>query len=455
MKMRMDKRIISVILSLIMLLSIAVLFYSMNLKTPLYKDDYSYSYTFAYTENKFKIETFEQVIESQINHYKVMNGRAVAHTLAQSFLIFDKAVFNVINTAAFVGLILLIVYHACGKLIAKPFYIVVAFSVLFLLTPRFGESFLWLTASCTYLWGILLVLLYLVPFKNSYAGTIKLEITTKIVLMPFYFVLSVFAGNTSENIGAALIVMSIMYMLFTCIKFHRLPVFEIVGIFGNIVGFLLLIFAPGQQMRLGNSGGFGDFGDIIERFINITELYFEKFGILLIPILIIFAIGLIRHRKISNVTETLIYFVGMLVSVYSMTLSPYFPERVLSGPCILSAITIISLIEWAFGDISALPKVVLGLIISLLLIFVVTVTFSEAYSELSEIHTASLVRENVIRIQKNNGNSEIEVPSIYAASRYSPFDSYGDLNDDSDTWPNSALAMYYGVDKIIKQNISE
>ena len=92
------KRITSLFSFFILLVLIAVQIYVLNSETALCRDDYSYSYTFAVKENKFRITNFREVIESQINHYKVMNGRAVTHTIAQTFLIFEKSVFNIFNT---------------------------------------------------------------------------------------------------------------------------------------------------------------------------------------------------------------------------------------------------------------------------------------------------------------------------------------------------------------------
>ena len=84
-----QSRIWSVVLTAVILLSVFVLMFEFTSKTPLYKDDYSYSYTFAVKENKFRISTIKELIDSQINHYKVMNGRIVPHTLAQAFLMTD------------------------------------------------------------------------------------------------------------------------------------------------------------------------------------------------------------------------------------------------------------------------------------------------------------------------------------------------------------------------------
>ncbi len=447
-----SKRVLSFILALAVLASIAVFFYILNTKTPLYKDDYSYSYTFAVRENKFKIENFEQVIESQINHYKVMNGRAVAHTLAQSFLIFNKSVFNILNTIAFILLIYLISVYASGTYKVRAQYLLAVFALLWLFTPRFGESFLWLTGASNYLWGMILVFVCLLTVKFAYLGKNKLSLTTKIVLTPLYFIFAFIAGDTGENTAASLIVISIIYIAMTFVKKRKIPFMSIVGLFGNISGFLFLLLAPGQRLRLANNGGSGDFGIWLNRFCDISVAFFERLGILLIIALILLVFGFVRKRKLSELCETAVFFIGTLTSVYSMVLSPYFPDRVWSGPCILMTATLLSLVKWAFADFSYIFKITSTGVLSCFLAILFIFTYVDAYRALSLTYGADLNRQTQIKEYKKAGISTVTLESIYGHSKYDAYDAYGDLNEDYKTWPNTAIAMYYGLTEVNKKS---
>ena len=64
-----------------------IMFYLMNLYTPLFADDYDYSFSFA---SKERITSLMQIPESQFAHYFVVNGRFTTRTIAQFFLFLGK-----------------------------------------------------------------------------------------------------------------------------------------------------------------------------------------------------------------------------------------------------------------------------------------------------------------------------------------------------------------------------
>lgn len=94
-------------------LLIGGLFYALNFYTPLFADDYSYSFSFMTGE---RIESASQIIDSQIGHYQCMNGRSITHFLAQMFLLAGDQAFIFFNTFFFLILMALIYLHACGSL---------------------------------------------------------------------------------------------------------------------------------------------------------------------------------------------------------------------------------------------------------------------------------------------------------------------------------------------------
>ena len=83
----------------------AAAFFALNCMTPFYADDYSYMFTYAADAPKARITNLYELWLSQLNHYKVMNGRAVVHTLVQLFLMGEgRMLFNICNTLVFLGL---------------------------------------------------------------------------------------------------------------------------------------------------------------------------------------------------------------------------------------------------------------------------------------------------------------------------------------------------------------
>ena len=79
-------------------LLIGFLFYVLNYYTPLYADDYSYSFSASTGE---RMESIFQIVDSQIGHYQNTNGRSITHSLAQMFLLAGDDVFNFTNVIFF------------------------------------------------------------------------------------------------------------------------------------------------------------------------------------------------------------------------------------------------------------------------------------------------------------------------------------------------------------------
>ncbi|MBQ7822210.1 MAG: hypothetical protein IJ391_08020 [Clostridia bacterium] len=445
-------RIASLITLFALVLVITAQMYVLNSQTSLCRDDYSYSYTFAVTENKFRIENFRQVIESQINHYRVLNGRAVTHTLAQTFLIFDKYVFDIFNTAAFVALLLLISFHAsperrCGS----PVMLLAAFIGLWFFTPAFGDSYLWLTGACNYLWGIFIILLYLIPQSAAYSGVRAPALTTRIVLTPLYFILAVIAGATNENTGAALIVMSLLFIVANALKHRRYPFMSTVGLVGNILGFLFMILAPGQSARLESSGGFGNIAVWLERFKNISEDFFKYHKLFMLVLVILIVVAIVRKVKLAKLIRPLIFLVGTLASVYSMILSPYFPARVWSGPTVLFTLTLISFASAVLPEQLGRRGQVVVCVICCMLGYVFAQSYEQAYKDITAVKSAVEARIEVIEEHKAQGISKVALENICDNSRFTPYVDFGELNDDPKTWPNTAIAMYFGLDEVRKK----
>ncbi len=446
MKITRKKRL-SIALAALILLSVFALMLALNSKTPLYKDDYSYSYTFAVKENKFRITTLNELIDSQVNHYKVMNGRIVPHTLAQAFLMTDKTVFNVINAAAFALLVFLVYYHATKGGKNKSLTILLAaFASLFLLTPRFGESFLWLTGACNYLWGMLLMLIYLVPVTKRFTGHAK---GNSVPLSCVGLLLLGYACTlTGENTSAALIVMSALFAVYASVNLKCPDLPLIFGLIGNICGFLTVLLAPGQSVRLANNGGSGGIAVWLGRLIPITKAFLTYLWLPVAITVIFIVIGLTLRRDRRGLCKTLVFFVGGLVSVYSMVISPYFPDRVWSGPTILLTLSALSAVSFALPEGKRTASRVVALILSVCILIPVVLVIPGAYGELSFINELDKSRTEQIIAAAEKGDTSVTVDSIYGQGRYTCFDGFGDLNADSSTWPNTALAMYFGIDEV-------
>ena len=88
--------------------------YILNKNTHYVSDDFRYHFMyegFLPDKTPRRITNLKDIFYSMYNHYFMWGGRITAHALVQFILIFDKSIFNLVNSIVFVGLALLIYMH--------------------------------------------------------------------------------------------------------------------------------------------------------------------------------------------------------------------------------------------------------------------------------------------------------------------------------------------------------
>lgn len=241
---------------ILLLLTLYFLFWYLNYCTPLIFDDYIYSFAFSensmlvpFPETATRIEGFKAILSSQWTHYFSWGGRTVAHTLAQFFLWQGKFLFNFVNAACFVLLLLEICWIVNKGKVAFHFSkqdFLYAFGLLWIFSIGLGDVFVWLTLSCNYLWTTVLLLFFLIIYEHHYFfGTLFLS--NKAILFSFGFL----AGWTNEN-TVCFVILVLSYYFFYLHKggnSFRQYSSLLYGFAGLCAGYLLLMLAPGNYVR--------------------------------------------------------------------------------------------------------------------------------------------------------------------------------------------------------------
>lgn len=441
------------------LIFVALLFYILNLQTPLYADDYSYSYSFFDGE---RISDLDDIFLSLRTHYHSLNGRIILQFFSHLFLLIGKGYFNGINTISFLILGLLVFYHGIGfKYKENISLLIFIYCSLFLFTPAFGQSFLWLVGSANYLYGILLILIYLLPFRYiSRGGENKVLhpcVLTSLIIFVCMLILGFITGATNENTSIALIAMVMVFIVYY--KIHKIKIIPWMfsGLIGNIMGCFFMLTAPGELDRMEGMGGI-DIAKILKNTVRITLDIVDYFSILIFIFTLIFSIYICTKRRVSvaqkpdDLGVTMIYILGFLGSAYSMIMSPAFPDRVWSGPLVFLLIALLSLHEDTFSKIK---NEVLIQIFPIFIVFMLMVSFcvyGKALYELVKIDKQNNIRIEMIKNTVVIGKEEVYLPAIKSNSRYSCFESGGDLSWDPDEWPNIIWAKYYNISKVIRDD---
>lgn len=412
---------------------IFLIMFVLNYLTVLYADDFSYSFVWG---KNYRISSIKDIFISQINHYHMVNGRIEVHFLAQLFLLIGKKWFNIINALIYICLILEIYYFIMGTFKNSKWELLpIIHAGLWFLTPAFGENFLWLIGSCNYEIPMVLMLFYLIFYKKAIGN----KYANKNMMFVFMLLLGIVVGASNEAMGMMTLFISVIYTIIA-FKEQQNKIWMLAGILGNILGVLSIILSPGQGARLKNSGGFTNIIGIIKNIIYIVNDYFNY----LLPILLIVIIcGYIKRKEIlkDNIEHVIMIF-SSIVSVLMFSVSPQMPKRVWITAIVLILISVLKIVDVIITDHNIYK------LMAIILVIAYFFSYSVACSQVNLIRTQYFAREAEIEKQKNE--AEVKLESIFGYTKYSPYSEQGDLADEN-IWPNTAIARYYNVPKIVKK----
>lgn len=419
------------------ILAIAIIFgfiLLLNVLTPMIADDYWYSFTLGKKPNT-KVSSFSDIIGSQIAHYFWWGGRSVVHCIVQGLLMLPPFVADVFNSSVFIAYIALIYYLIKGRgKHSLPIFLLIFFSVWFL-QPSIGDTILWMTGSGNYLWGTVLILLFILPYRFYEGKTLNtLQSYTYAVL---FFIYGIIAGWTNENTGGAMIVLSILFICLFKVHKWSIPRWSVTGILGAIIGYLFMILAPGNMVRAGESMPF-DIQVFAFRFImHSTDLVYFC-GIVIIIYILLFSLSdykSINPLKMPLLQQiSLMFIIAMFASVYAMVLSPAFPPRAWFGTITFLIIGVGSIF---YSLRSILPNFSYILNISTILVSIAFLFSTyDALKDINICYTTMKDREVLIREAKLNNESGIKLKR---------FRSYTKFTHSEDRTATTALSTYHGI----------
>lgn len=420
----------------IIFISIFLMMLVLNILTPLIADDYSYSFIFS---TDHRIKNLLDVINSQAIHYMTWGGRSVAHFIAQVFLMFPKIIFSVLNSVVYTGIIYLIYRVIKGNKDDKPLLVLGIHLMIYFLTPVFGQNCLWLIGSCNYVWTTCLILLLIFNF------IIKGDKKDSILRIICMLILGILAGWTNENTSFGLIVILIGTLIINKINKEKISKWKISGLVGAILGFITMIGAPGNYAR---SSEFVDHDFIIikwlKRFIECTRGLGQYCWIFIVALIILFTIYIYNRKKINKFVY--VFILGAIFTVYSMILSPTFPERSWFGTIIFFTIAIMLLVY----DLDSIKKVFKPIIIDI--IIVLSILYGISYvclaKDINRLRTTWNYRISEIKKIKGKEDSSIEFEAFYTENWKNPNFGLVDLTEETKEWPDRDISEYYGIDSI-------
>lgn len=413
---------------------------------PYFANDFRYM---LITGTQDLVSSVSDIFVSQYRHYFDWGGRTVAHVIAQYLLYIGKPAAVVIQASCYILLILFVYYNAYGvkptlKLRLRP---LIAITILLFLQLRaYGEVVFNVVSSANYLYTLVLVLMFLLPYRISMVRPIVMP---ALLLWPLIFVLGVLAGWSNESTAAATATGLGLYLLFN-LKRHQLKFWQCIGYLGFLIGFGLLILAPGNRARLDSMEDKGF--DYIGHLLSSLQIFGET---LLVCGLLLICLGIMLYKihshciqwKEPNMYHSSMWFIYMgIFSLVLMIFSPNFPIRASTTYVVFMII-----------GIAGLSKIVLHhyhhIISKKFEKFALTAAGFFTLAVMGNVIWAYLVinenmqiRDAEILAQREQQSMNIVVkPLVLRTYKYL---YVADVRHDPNYWTNKIVANFYRIDQI-------
>ncbi|MDD3305662.1 MAG: DUF6056 family protein [Acetobacterium sp.] len=417
----------------------------LNIKTPLIADDFVYTFIFG---TSMPVMNFGDIINSQISYYTTWGGRVVAETLTQLFMFLGKDVFSLANSLCYIIFCLAVYFLAVGRTIRFELLLLTTVMIWFFI-PMFGQTIMWLTGSCNYLWCGTLILLAILPFRLYEEKQSKLlnSLWFALMMIPLFFI----SGITNENTAGAMILIMLMFCGVYYKRKIRIPLFAFSGLFFSICGFLCMIFAPGNSLRVENESAVAEVTMMVGSNPIITRLAYFAYNLYaLMPLVILAAITFVLLKNEKNKKSGVnfgIFTVAAAAAMVVMLAPPKFPPRAMFGLAafliiaVVYALSQLKLTEKRVGKVVIIPgcAILLFYIMSWGYIGVDAITVNKQY----------IARVEIIGEQKLA--EVIAVPAIVPLSSHNGMYGLKDVQTDPNHWVNRALADYFGVKNVVLQ----
>lgn len=389
---------------------------------------------FGYQINNGILDIFHR----EYIQYMTWTGRSVAHIIARIFLALPKIIFDLCNSACFVCLCVLIYKHAFDEEVKEAIYLLLIVVLLFLFAPVFGQTVLWETGSCNYLWTTTIVLYFFYLYR------------TKEKVNPIGItVLGLVAGWTNENTGGALILL-LLFHLYQCWKEKKkIASWKYLGLCGTIVGYAFLILAPGNRVRaLDFVNTDGKAYTIIHDFMNFLDVLEQGELILWLLFVVLLAFSLLANKK-RSIRIACYFALASIAAVFAIILTPVpvLYDRSMFGACVFLIIAIMILTNSLLDD-DLIPQL-LRVVLSIFVLFA-SFAYLRAFADLAYTRYQDHNRNQYIETQKSLGNLNPTLPIINNEfiTKYNPLYGMHDITPYRLYWVNTNYAQAHGLESV-------
>ena len=417
--------------------------------TPYLSDD------IIYMDEVVKANNFFDLFVQEYDHYMGHSGRTVAHFLLRVFLFTgNKLVFDIVAAIVFV-LISILIYLNIDyrkKYDVRVYSLIVA--LLWLFDPTIANSVFWEDGACNYLFTGCIVLGFVTVFRKAIKEGWKRGIGFTIGM--FFFGLA--AGWCNENTSGGAILFALVMI---AVKWRETRSFKnvkpwmITGVVGAMLGFVLMIVAPGNFIRaVTREEAHTGYLALLARFLKITLIIKEGyltlvFAFIVIVIAIAYKLG--NRKEFFKTTSGIMLFGFLfLITSYALLGVSSTQPRAYYGAGLFLMTAVAAGYAWlvnvgykeAFAQTVATSLVT---ILGVLLIF----TYIEDGANVARVKREFDERDAYLAQKAEEGVTDVVVPMLRPEWECRYTTAYTmDINEDPGHWINVAYAGHFGFDSV-------
>lgn len=387
-----------------------------------------------------RITKFTSIFSSLKNHYRSENGRIVAHFFAQTFLFLPSILFKVLNSLFFIFEIYLMYRIARGCHPRSVFLYCIIFGAVWIFHPAFGETNIWLTGSCNYLWGSVFNLLFISHFINKFLY--DRDIKSKVCQIIFIF-FSFLVGNYSENATLASFIVAVSLLIVTSYKEHRkIQIYQVLSILALLLGFYFLMTSPAEIRNKFEPLSLYTFSF---NFVRALEVYNQLRG-LLVVFVVLFTLGVFIKLSSNTLICVGVLFFGSLCSNFAVAFAEYYPDRSAFYSAVLLIVSCSILFQELIDTKYQEFITCLGAVAVLFSLYYGIIGVQDIYAT----HCFFAGNEKTISEALDAGITKLELPLRPQTTKYSPIWGFPYLSTEEDAvYPNGHMARYYGFEQLV------
>ncbi len=422
-----------------------------NVFTPYLSDDLFYKMEVN------RANSLWDLIKQQYGEYLSNSGRIIGQFNIRLSLIGSKMFFNIINSGMFIALSMLIYGNIYGRKKHDTYLFLFIVCLIWRYSVEFGQTVLWLSGACNYLWGSVIILSFVTFYRSRLNTDSDYGVGTALLC----FIFGLAAGWCNENTSGGAFLLILLFTIINWVKRKnenrkRILSYMVTAHLGVLCGLAGMLLAPGivkraEVMSDNYSGLWGYLSRFYKISMTVRELFFE----LLCLFIIVSIVAYIYKSKSLFLNRSLPFFIAAAATSYALIMSPPPMDRAHFGAGIFLIIAFVQSFILIFIETDRKDKhlelFIVGkyAVISLLLLWLFF-TYVENLVNLGRIYREENERIDIIQEVTASGEKTVVLPQYRVAfkNRYSNAHA-SDMTADPDYWINLFYQSYYNAGRIV------